>query len=40
MNRKQLTEIVKKINNDDRLIKFKNSIFETIMEVKKKDYGN
>lgn len=39
MNRQQLTEIVKKINNDDRLIKFKNSIFETIMEVKRKDYG-
>lgn len=39
INRSILTEIVKKINNDDRLIRFKNSIFDTIMEVKKKEYG-
>lgn len=39
INRNILTEIVKKINNDDRLIRFKNSIFDTIMEIKKKEYG-
>ena len=39
INRNILTEILNNIKNDDRLIRFKNSIFDTIMEIKKKEYG-
>lgn len=34
-----LLDIVKRINNDKYLITHKNSVFQTIMEIKQKEYG-
>ena len=40
IHKKILTDIVKKINNDKYLTTRKNSVFQTIMELKQKEYGN
>ena len=38
-NKNILRDIVKKINNDKYLTTHKNSVFQTIMELKQKEYG-
>lgn len=39
MNKSMLTDIVRKINNDSYITRYKNSVYQTIMEIKKKEYG-
>ena len=39
MNKNMLIDIVRKINNDRYIISYKNSVYQTIMEIKKKEYG-
>lgn len=39
MNKKMLVDIVTRMNNEKRYTNYRNSVYQTIMEVKKESYG-